>query len=123
MLVRAPVPHGIQFVQRLAVAIQPQQNKDDIRLERRVTGNNACRLAEIRKGIVQRITRHLADHSVNITNLQTEVIHHDTPLYVMMIEVEAPSFVDTGKLQQELAGIGNDIGVEISMKPKSDARF
>ena len=33
-------------------------------------------------------SRHLAERSVNITNLQTEVIHHETPLYVMMIEVE-----------------------------------
>ncbi len=76
-----------------------------------------------RKGIVHRITRHLADQSVNITNLHTEVIHHQSPLYVMMIEVELPSFVDSGKLQSELSALGKEIGVVVSMKPKDDARF
>jgi len=76
-----------------------------------------------RKGIVHRITRHLADQRVNVTNLQTEVIHHDKPLYVMLIEVEVPSYVDVNRLQSELVGIGNEIGVTVSLKPKDDARF
>ncbi len=76
-----------------------------------------------RKGIVHRITQHLASQSVNITNLQTEVIHHQTPLYVMMIEVEVPPFVDPGRLQSELSAIGKEIQVVVSMKPKDDARF
>lgn len=76
-----------------------------------------------RKGIVHRISQHLAAQSINITNLHTEVIHHDTPLYVMLIEVELPAFVDAGRVQDELARIGKDIGVVVSMKPKDDARF
>jgi glycine cleavage system transcriptional repressor len=76
-----------------------------------------------RKGIVYSLTRHLAGQSVNITNLHTEVIHHASPLYVMMIEVELPPFVDAGRLQSELSAIGKDIGVVVSMKPKDDARF
>ncbi|MBP7935533.1 MAG: hypothetical protein KA354_12880 [Phycisphaerae bacterium] len=76
-----------------------------------------------RKGIVHRISRHLAERSVNITNLQTEVIHHETPLYVMMIEVEIPPFVDAARLQDELSGLGRQIDVVVSMKPKDDARF
>lgn len=76
-----------------------------------------------RKGIVHRITSHLARQSINITNLHTEVIRHQTPLYVMMIEVEIPPFVDGGRLQSELSAIGREIGVTVSMKPKDDARF
>jgi glycine cleavage system transcriptional repressor len=76
-----------------------------------------------RKGIIHRITRHLADKRVNITNLHTEVIHHQTPLYVMMIEVEAPPYTDLGKLQDELVAIGQEIEVTVSLKPKDDARF
>jgi glycine cleavage system transcriptional repressor len=76
-----------------------------------------------RKGIVHRISEHLASRNVNITNLQTEVIHHETPLYVMVIEVEVPSFVDPGPLESELAAIGKDIQVAVSMKPKADARL
>ncbi|GMU20827.1 MAG: glycine cleavage system regulatory protein [Phycisphaerae bacterium] len=76
-----------------------------------------------RKGIVYRISEHLAERSVNITNLHTEVIHHQNPLYVMMIEVELPPFVDAGRLQAELAAIGKEIEVVVAMKPKDDARF
>jgi len=76
-----------------------------------------------RQGIVHRISRSLADSSVNITNLHTEVIHHESPLYVMMIEVEIPPFVDATRLRNELVAIGRDIDVVVSMKPKDDARF
>ena len=76
-----------------------------------------------RKGIIHRITRRLAEQSVNITNLHTEVIHHATPLYVMMIEVEVPAFVDVGQVQDALVAIGKEIEVTVSMKPKDGARF
>ncbi|MHC4444849.1 MAG: glycine cleavage system transcriptional repressor [Planctomycetota bacterium] len=75
------------------------------------------------KGIVFKITEHLTRNSVNITNLHTEVIHHQKPLYVMMIEVEIPNHVDSGQLQDELVKIGKEIEVVVSMKPKDDARF
>jgi glycine cleavage system transcriptional repressor len=76
-----------------------------------------------RKGIVNAISQYLAESSVNITNLHTEVIQHATPLYVMMIEVEIPPFVDAGRLQDALSSIGKKIEVVVSMKPKDDARF
>jgi len=75
------------------------------------------------KGIVYKIAKHLADTKINITNLHTEVIHHDKPLYVMLIEVEIPNTTDTGRLQSELIKIGKEIEVVVSMKPKNDARF
>lgn len=76
-----------------------------------------------RKGIVHKITNHLADKSINITNLHTEVIHHERPLYVMMIEVEIPPFVDVGETQDELKEIGREINVTVDLKPKEDARW
>jgi glycine cleavage system transcriptional repressor len=71
-----------------------------------------------KKGIVAKITRHLADHSVNITNLTTHVVHHAQPLYVMLIEVEIPPYVDPDTLAQELTEVGKDIDVQVSMRPK-----
>ena len=76
-----------------------------------------------RKGIIHRISKRLAESSVNITNLHTEVIHHATPLYVMMIEVEIPPCVDSARLQDDLVAIGREIEVTVSLKPKDDARF
>lgn len=76
-----------------------------------------------RKGIIHRITQRLAELSVNVTNLHTEVIQHESPLYVMLIEVEVPPFVDAGQLKDDLVRIGKEIDVTVSMKPKDDARF
>ena len=70
-----------------------------------------------RPGIVHGITAHLASQSVNITNLTTHVLHGDTPMYVMAIEVEVPHFVDAGRLETELADIGSKIGVTVTMQP------
>jgi len=74
-------------------------------------------------GIVARITSRLAERSVNITNLHTEVVPHDVPLYIMIIEVDIPPFVDEGQLRAELEQIARQIGVELTLKPKPDARF
>lgn len=71
-----------------------------------------------RKGIVAKICEHLASRNVNITNLKTEITHHQPPLYTMTIEAELPSFVDAGRLEPELAAIGKEIEVTVSMKPK-----
>ena len=76
-----------------------------------------------RKGIVHGITRYLADHGINVTNLLTEVVRHEAPLYVMLIEVEVPSYVDTNRLSRELSEIGRQLDVVVSIKPKADARF
>ena len=76
-----------------------------------------------RKGIVHGITRCLAEHGINVTSLLTEVVRHESPLYVMLIEVEVPSYMDTNRLGQELSAIGRDLDVVVSIKPKADARF
>lgn len=72
-----------------------------------------------RKGIVAKICAHLAAQSVNITNLQTEITHHHRPQYAMTIEAELPSFVDAARLESELAVIGKELEVTVSMKPKA----
>ncbi|HUW83294.1 MAG TPA: ACT domain-containing protein [Phycisphaerae bacterium] len=76
-----------------------------------------------RKGIVAKVTGHLAARQINIANLTTHIIAHQNPLYVMMIDVVLPRGVDSGQLAEELAGIGRDIGVQITVRPKDDARF
>jgi len=76
-----------------------------------------------RKGIVARVTGHLAGRKINIVNLMTHIIAHKNPLYVMMIDVVLPGGVDSGQLAEELSGIGRELGVQITVRPKDDARF
>lgn len=74
-------------------------------------------------GIVSRLTALLAERNVNITNLRTHVIQRPEPLYVMTIEVELPPFIDQAELQKPLQAVAKEIGVQVDVKPKPDARF
>ncbi len=74
-----------------------------------------------KKGIVAKITRQLADRSVNITNLTTHVVQHPQPLYIMLIEIEVPPYVDPDALAKELAAVSQELDVQVSMKPKESS--
>lgn len=76
-----------------------------------------------RPGIVARLTALLAERNVNITNLRTNVIQRAEPLYVMTIEVELPSFIDQVELSKPLQAVAKELGVQVEIKPKPDARF
>lgn len=69
-------------------------------------------------GIVYRLTRHLADRDVNVTDLSTRVIRKsDAPTYVMMLEIEIPSEVNPSNLTLELENIGRELGVQVGVRP------
>jgi len=74
-------------------------------------------------GIVAKLTSLLAERNVNITNLRTSVIQRAQPLYVMTVEVELPSFIDQGELTKPLQAAAKELGVQVEIKPKPDARF
>lgn len=74
-------------------------------------------------GIVSRLTSLLAERNVNITNLRTSVIQRAQPLYVMTIEVELPPFIDQGELSKPLQAVAKELGVQVEIKAKPDARF
>lgn len=74
-------------------------------------------------GIVARVTALLAERNVNITNLRTHVIQRAEPLYVMTIEVELPRFIDQAELAKPLQAVARELGVQVEIKPKPDARF
>lgn len=70
-----------------------------------------------RKGIVHRITEHLADRGGNITNLHTQVVGIEEPRYVMEIETELAPYLDVDRLAGELSAIGQELGVAVSLRP------
>ncbi len=63
-------------------------------------------------GIVHRIATVLADHGVNITDVNTRVIdvEHE-PVYAMMLEVALPPTLDRGALDEALAAVAAETGV------------
>jgi glycine cleavage system transcriptional repressor len=69
-------------------------------------------------GIVHAAATALAGQSVDITDLNTRLLEDDEgePLYVLMMEVALPPGLTPGELERELAGVGADEGVEVTLR-------
>ncbi len=70
-----------------------------------------------RPGIVHAVTEHLAGIGFNISDLETRVVPGDGgPVYVMVLELDAPS-VECGEAAREaLAALAATMGVEMSFE-------
>ena len=68
-----------------------------------------------RPGIVARVTSTLAAHGGNITDLSTRL--GAAGMYVVVAEVTLPPDVDVVALGAQLAEVGHDLGVGVSLRP------
>jgi glycine cleavage system transcriptional repressor len=67
-------------------------------------------------GIVHRVSRLLADASVNIVDLTTRVIGDPAhPAYAMLLEVTVPRTLDLEELRARLNELAGTLGVECSL--------
>lgn len=76
-----------------------------------------------RPGIVYRVARLLADESVNITDVNTRVVGEEESLYIMVLEVEVPAEVEPRVLSRKLRELGEELAVEVTMRPLETARL
>ncbi len=67
-------------------------------------------------GIVADITRALAKHKINVTDLQTKVTGGQKPLYVMLLELAAPPSADMEGVRADLDDLRQKLKVEISLQ-------
>lgn len=66
-------------------------------------------------GIVAGVTSTLAAHGGNITDLSTRLGRGG--MYLLVAEVALPSDVEVVELGAQLAQVGRDLGVEVSLRP------
>lgn len=70
-------------------------------------------------GIVHAATAALAERGVDITDLATKLAGEggdQPPLYALMMEIAPPSGVDEDELRAALASVGEEQGVEVSLR-------
>lgn len=67
-------------------------------------------------GIVHSITSALADNNLNIVDLQTKITDKDPKVYIMMLEVVAPSNANEEKWQENLKNIAKGINTQLNIK-------
>lgn len=71
-----------------------------------------------RPGIVHEVTSLLAEQGVNITDVTTRVIGDaDRPVYAMLIDATLPDDLDATVVNERLAELGRELGVECAMHP------
>ncbi|MEO7981279.1 MAG: ACT domain-containing protein [Sporichthyaceae bacterium] len=66
-----------------------------------------------RPGIVATVTGLVAEAGGNVTDLSTRL---SGELYVLLAEVDLPGTVDPEELSRDLAGVGDDLGVDVSLR-------
>jgi glycine cleavage system transcriptional repressor len=70
-------------------------------------------------GILHAATAALAERDVDITDLTTKLAGEGgegPPLYVLMMEIAPPPGADTGELETALRRVGEEQGVEVSLR-------
>ena len=70
-------------------------------------------------GIVHHIANVLADHSVNITDVNTRVLGEEdgVPVYAMLLEVTLPRSLDPAALDNRIQAVAKELGVDASLHP------
>jgi glycine cleavage system transcriptional repressor len=72
-----------------------------------------------RMGIVHRVSRLLADHGINIADMETRATpspESGTPIFTMRILLEVPIRVSPQVLLKELNLLGEELAIDISFK-------
>ena len=76
-----------------------------------------------RAGIVAKIARCLADHGVNIAEMNTQSRpepESGTPIYTVRIRLDVPAQVDAAALGRRLQAIGDALQIEITLERQGD---
>ncbi|HWI40423.1 MAG TPA: ACT domain-containing protein [Verrucomicrobiae bacterium] len=70
-----------------------------------------------RPGIVYRVTQELADHGINITDLNTKLVGtEEAPVYVMILEAALPENIEVETVEQMLENLKKELQVDISVR-------
>lgn len=75
-------------------------------------------------GITYRVSEVLSEFQVNITDLNAHTIEgEDGPVYIMMIEATLGPSVQRDALEKSLAGLAQELSLDIQMKPLEALTF
>ena len=68
-------------------------------------------------GIVHAVTAALAEHGVDITDLQTRLSDEtDDPIYLLIVEIAVPAALDPTELERALDAAAREQGVELRLR-------
>ena len=71
-------------------------------------------------GIVAKVSKFLYDQNINVSNLETQLIHEPKPLYIMQIEIECAAD-HLKKINSDLEKLGKSLDVSIKIQSIREA--
>ena len=75
-------------------------------------------------GIVYKVSRVLAEHTLNITDLNSRILGTaGKTLYAMVLEVEIPVKFSVGRLERIFTSLSKSLKVEIRIRPHEQIEF
>ena len=110
----------VEWEKRLTVFFRPLEGEPK---PYGVAGGRALELQATgvdKAGIVAKVARCLANHSISITQMSTSSRPEPqtgTPIYSMRIAMNAPAGLDQLALQRELEAIAVSLHIELSLQP------
>jgi glycine cleavage system transcriptional repressor len=124
----AKIKHQLEKVQTvlgLSLLLKPLSAREARRNQRPGRRNFILSVYGADKpGIVYGVTRLIASYGINITDMNTRVIGpRETPIYVMVMEMEIPSRVKVKTLTARLQKLKKTVKVDITLHPIESAQL
>ncbi len=73
------------------------------------------------EGIVHEIVRHLVSQGIAVEHLDSNVVnapYSGVPLFEMQVQLRAPASISLGSLRKQLAGVADQLNVDIDVQSK-----
>jgi glycine cleavage system transcriptional repressor len=109
----------LEWEKRLTVFFRPLEGEGPPREAAAGARRMECVVSGVDKaGIVARVARTLADHGVNITDLQTQARPEPetgTPLFTMRLQMAVPPDVDVPRLRERLESVAAALHVDLTL--------
>jgi len=113
----------LEWEKRLTVFFRPLEGEPGSARTARGAVAMECVVSGVDKaGIVARVTRTLAEHDVNVTDLQTQARPEPetgTPLFTMRIQMAVPAHVDRRRLRDRLEAVAGELRVDLALTDRA----
>ncbi len=110
----------LEWEKRLTVFLTPIEESEGSSALKEMKENYELSTTGLdRMGIVFHVSRLLADHEINITDMQTKATpspESGTPLFTMRILLQVPEKASYGALVEKLNRLGETLAIDISLK-------
>lgn len=103
---------------KLSVTIKEFKARPKTRKEFLVKNYVISVIGADKPGIVHQVSKLLAQHKINITDVDTKRIGKGPEgVYAMILEANIPSEVNVPELERELEDLGKGLAVDVTLKP------